>query len=51
MDYKSLADIPFPWEYEKLMKLPLFMINEIYRYLDQRIEEEKRRRQNLQNSF
>ena len=41
MDYKSLKEIPFPWDFKDLMKLPIFMIEEIYRYLDQKIEEEK----------
>ena len=49
MNYKSLKDIPFPWEFKDLMKLPLFMIEEIYRVLDEFIEEEKKRINTLKN--
>jgi len=49
MSYKSLKDIPFPWEFKDLMKLPLFMIEEIYRVLDEQIEEEKKRINSLKN--
>ena len=49
MNYKSLTDIPFPWEFKDLMKLPLFMIEEIYKNLDKFIEEEKKKINTLRN--
>lgn len=47
MLYKRLPEIPFPWEFENLMKLPLFMREEIYSQLDEFIEEEKKRQQEM----
>lgn len=43
MSYKRISDIPFPWEYQNLMNLPLFMIEHIYQMLDQYIEQDKQR--------
>jgi len=50
LSYKRLQEIPFPWEFEKLLKLPIFMREEIYRNLDEFIEEEKKFRQQMQSN-
>jgi hypothetical protein len=51
LSYKRIQDIPFPWEYEKLLKLPIFMKEEIYKYLDEFLEEEKKFRSQMQNGM
>ncbi len=43
MSYKNSQDIAFPWDYDDLMKLPLFMIEHIYQMMDQQLEENKKR--------
>ncbi len=43
MSYKRVPDLPFPWSYEDLMDLPLFMIYHVYEMLDEFIEEDKQR--------
>jgi hypothetical protein len=47
MIYKRLDNIPFPWEFEKLLKLPVYMKEEIYKQLDEFIEEEKKKMQSM----
>lgn len=42
MLYKRLKDIEFPWTYEQLMKLPIFMKEEAYRNMDEFIEEDNK---------
>jgi len=49
MSYKRIQEIPFPWDFEDLQKLPLFMREDIYKQLDEFIEEEKKLRQQMQN--
>jgi hypothetical protein len=41
MSYKRIKEIGFSWEYEDLMALPIFIKEEIYRTLDEFLEEEK----------
>lgn len=36
--YKNIEGVNFPWSYEDLMKLPLFMIQEIYTQIDKQAE-------------
>ena len=43
--YKRLPNIEFPWEYTELQGLPIFMKEEIYKILDEFIEEEAKMRQ------
>ncbi len=43
MSYKRIPDLPFPWSYEDLMKLPIFMIHHIYETLDEFIEIDKQK--------
>jgi len=48
MIYKRLPDIEFPWSYDELLDLPLFMKDHVYKVLDEFIEDEKLKRNNLQ---
>ena len=48
MSYKRLADIEFPWNYEELLSLPIFMREEAYRVMDEFIEEERKAMQQMQ---
>jgi len=43
MLYSSLPGIIFPWTYNDLIELPLFMIHHIYFKLDEDIEREKKK--------
>lgn len=49
MIYKRIQDIPFPWEFEELQKLPIFFKEEVYKQLDEFIEEEKKLRSSIEN--
>ncbi len=43
MSYKRIPELPFPWSFEELMDLPMFMINHIYEMLDEFIEQDKQK--------
>jgi len=45
MNYKRLQDIEFPWAYKELLELPVFMKEDIYRTLNEFIEQEKKKRE------
>ena len=49
MLYKRLKDIEFPWTYNELMDLPIFMKEEAYKNMDEFIEEENKMLKKLQN--
>ena len=51
MLYKKIEEIPFPWDFKELLKLPIFMKEEIYKYLDEFLEEEKKFRSQMQNGM
>jgi len=51
MQYKRLPNIEFPWNYQELMELPIFLKDHIYRNLDEFIEEEKKNMATLQHKF
>jgi len=51
MIYKRLPDIDFPWSYENLLDLPIFMKEHIYKILDEFIEEEKTKMNSLKNTI
>ncbi len=51
MAYKRIPDLAFAWEYEDLMKLPLFMIFHIYSILDEFIEEDKKKYSSMSTNF
>ena len=51
MIYKRTPDSTFPWNYEDLMNLPLFMINHIYETLDEFIEEDKQNYNTMKNKM
>jgi hypothetical protein len=41
MSYKRVQELGFSWSYEELLALPVFIREEIYRTLDEFLEEEK----------
>jgi len=49
MIYSKLPDINFPWNYQELMNIPIFMKEEVYKAMDEFIEEEKKNNQILRN--
>jgi hypothetical protein len=49
MIYQRLESIPFPWKFEDLLKLPIYMKEEIYKVLDEFIEEEKKQMQKMKS--
>ena len=51
MIYKKLDVITFPWEYKELLKLPVFMKEDIYSQLDEFIEEEKKNQNTIKNKL
>ncbi len=51
MSYKRVPDMPFPWSYEDLMALPLYMIHHIYEMLDEFIEEDKQKYNAMSNKY
>lgn len=40
--YKRVRDVPLPWTYEDIMDLPVFMKEQIYKNMDEFIEEENK---------
>ncbi len=51
MSYKRVQDIAFPWSYEELLSMPLFMIYHIYEMLDEFIEIDKQKQNAASSSF
>ncbi len=51
MSYKRVPDLPFPWSYEELMQLPLFMIYHVYEMLDEFIELDKQQYNIISNKL
>ena len=51
MQYKRLPNIEFPWGYQELLELPIFMKEHIYHNLNEFIEEEKKNMSTLQNKI
>ncbi len=51
MSYKRIPELPFPWGYEELLSLPLYMINHIYRTLDDFLEEDKQKYKNMSSGL
>jgi len=51
MSYKRISELGFAWTYEELLALPIFMKEEIYRTLDEFLEEEKQIMDKAANRF
>lgn len=51
MSYKRAPDLPFPWSYEELMDLPLYMIYHIYEMLDEFLEIDKQKYNNVSTNL
>jgi hypothetical protein len=51
MTYKRLPNIDFPWTYDELLKLPIFMKDHVYRIMDEFIDEEQKHIDKLQKKI
>jgi len=49
MSYKRIQEIGFSWQYEEILALPIFMREEIYRTLDEFLEEERQAMEQTKN--
>jgi len=47
MTYSRIPDIEMPWTYKELMALPIFMKEEVYKMMNEFIEEKKKQQQAL----
>ena len=51
MSYKRVSELDFPWSFEDLQKLPIFMKEEIFNVLDEFLKQETANRQAVQNGY
>jgi len=49
MIYNRLPDLDFAWSYDEIQAMPLFMKEEVYTVMDEFIEQEKKKAQELRN--
>ena len=49
MYYKARKDLPLAWDFDDLIAMPIFMKNEVYKILDEIMEEQKKLQHTQEN--